>query len=95
MLRLGRVLRTAALHQQLRCQSGAQATAAASGDALPERCDVLIIGGGGMGASSAYWLKCRTQHEKLNVLVVERDACVSYFRSWLLRIRSKCSNIVA
>ncbi|XP_064543807.1 FAD-dependent oxidoreductase domain-containing protein 1 [Drosophila montana] len=74
MLRLGRVLRTGALHQQLRCQSGAQATAAC-GDALPERCNVLIIGGGGMGASSAYWLKCRTQHEKLNVLVVERDAC--------------------
>ncbi|ALC42173.1 CG3270 [Drosophila busckii] len=70
MLRLGRVLRVSA---QLRCLS--QSTTA-SGDALPKRCDVLVIGGGGMGASSAYWLKSRAQKlgKKLNVLVVERDA---------------------
>lgn len=58
--------------------SSSQAAAqCVSGDALPDSCDVLIIGGGGMGASSAYWLKCKTKQEKLSVLVVERDACVS------------------
>lgn len=77
MLRLGHVIRSAAV-QQLRCMSGSQAAAqSVSGDALPDSCDVLIIGGGGMGASSAYWLKCKTKQEKLSVLVVERDACVS------------------
>lgn len=42
-------------------------------------CGVLIIGGGGMGASSAFWLKSRALQlgRKLNVLVVERDAGVS------------------
>lgn len=82
MLRLGHVVRSVAV-QQLRCLSSNQAAQAAqaaqgvTGDALPDSCDVLIIGGGGMGASSAYWLKCKTQQEKLSVLVVERDACVS------------------
>lgn len=77
MLRLGHVIRSAAV-QQLRCISSSQKAAeSVCGDALPDRCDVLIIGGGGMGASSAYWLKCKTRQEKLSVLVVERDACVS------------------
>lgn len=79
MLRLGHVVRSVAV-QQLRCLGSNQAAQAAqgvTGDALPDSCDVLIIGGGGMGASSAYWLKCKTQQEKLSVLVVERDACVS------------------
>lgn len=35
-------------------------------------CDVLVIGGGGIGASIAYWLKKRAQ-EGLNVVVVEKD----------------------
>ncbi|XP_034476774.1 FAD-dependent oxidoreductase domain-containing protein 1 [Drosophila innubila] len=74
MLRLGQVLRLGAVQQQLqRCLATVASTA--SGDALPDRCDVLIIGGGGMGASSAYWLKSKTQKQKLSVLVVERDAC--------------------
>ncbi|BFG05919.1 FAD-dependent oxidoreductase domain-containing protein 1-like [Drosophila madeirensis] len=71
MMPLGRVLRSRALQQlQLRCLSGK-----APGDVLPNSCDVLIIGGGGMGASSAFWLtsKTRQQGKKLNVLVVERD----------------------
>ncbi|SPP73635.1 blast:FAD-dependent oxidoreductase domain-containing protein 1 [Drosophila guanche] len=71
MLPIGRVLRSGALQQlQLRCQSSK-----ALGDALPNSCDVLIVGGGGMGASSAFWLtsKTRQQGKKLNVLVVERD----------------------
>ncbi|XP_062128805.1 FAD-dependent oxidoreductase domain-containing protein 1 [Drosophila sulfurigaster albostrigata] len=74
MQRLGRFLRLANVQQQLRRQLSVVASSAC-GDALPDRCDVLIIGGGGMGASSAYWLKCKTQNQKLSVLVVERDAC--------------------
>jgi len=35
-------------------------------------CDVLIIGGGAMGSSIAYWLKKKTR-EGLNVVVVEKD----------------------
>ncbi|XP_017024874.1 FAD-dependent oxidoreductase domain-containing protein 1 [Drosophila kikkawai] len=71
MMRLGQVLRSRAL-RQIRCLSGGKS----HGDVLPQSCDVLIIGGGGMGASSAFWLKSRTQQlgRKLNVLVVERDA---------------------
>jgi len=76
MLRLGRVLRLGAVQQQLQ-RSLATAAPTACGDPLPDRCDVLIIGGGGMGASSAYWLKSKTQKQKLSVLVVERDSCVS------------------
>lgn len=35
-------------------------------------CDVLVIGGGGIGSSIAYWLKKRAG-EGLNVVVVEKD----------------------
>lgn len=36
-------------------------------------CDVLIIGGGGVGSSIAYWLKKRAR-SGLNVVVVEKDS---------------------
>lgn len=39
-------------------------------------CDVLIIGGGGIGSSIAYWLK-KEAREGLNVVVVEKDSTVS------------------
>lgn len=39
-------------------------------------CDVLIIGGGGVGASIAYWLKKRA-FGGLNVVVLEKDPTVS------------------
>ncbi|XP_039482741.1 FAD-dependent oxidoreductase domain-containing protein 1 [Drosophila santomea] len=70
MLCLRRVQRSGAL-RQLRSFSGKP-----QGDVLPKSCEVLIIGGGGMGASSAFWLKSRALQlgRKLNVLVVERDA---------------------
>lgn len=38
-------------------------------------CDVVIIGGGGIGASVAYWLKQKAR-DGLNVVVVERDPTV-------------------
>lgn len=41
-------------------------------------CDVLVIGGGGVGSSVAYWLK-KQARGGLNVVVVERDPTVSNF----------------
>lgn len=38
-------------------------------------CDVLVIGGGGVGSSIAYWLKQRAR-DGLNVVVVEKDSTV-------------------
>lgn len=35
-------------------------------------CDILVIGGGGIGSSIAYWLKKRAR-EGLNVVVLEKD----------------------
>lgn len=39
-------------------------------------CDVLIIGGGGIGSSIAYWLKKRA-FSGLNVVVLEKDPTVA------------------
>lgn len=44
-------------------------------DEFPTHCDVVVIGGGAMGASIAYWLKERTG-KGLRVVVVERDPTV-------------------
>ncbi|XP_030370686.1 FAD-dependent oxidoreductase domain-containing protein 1 [Scaptodrosophila lebanonensis] len=76
MLRLAKHRVVGALKQLRGFSSQPASTAAASqtGDPLPDRCDVLIVGGGGMGASAAYWLKSKAR-ERLNVVVVERDAC--------------------
>lgn len=40
-------------------------------------CDVLIIGGGGIGSSIAYWLKKRA-FSGLNVVVLEKDPTVTH-----------------
>lgn len=45
------------------------------GRIYPEHVDVLIIGGGGMGSSVAYFLKERAD-DGLSVAVVERDPTV-------------------
>lgn len=47
-------------------------------------CDVLIIGGGGVGSSIAYWLKKRA-FSGLNVVVLEKDCTVS-LELWQLQI---------
>ncbi|EDW63691.1 FAD-dependent oxidoreductase domain-containing protein 1 [Drosophila virilis] len=41
-------------------------------DEFQTHCDVLIIGGGGIGSSIAYWLKQKAR-DGLNVVVVEKD----------------------
>ncbi|XP_034667800.1 FAD-dependent oxidoreductase domain-containing protein 1 [Drosophila subobscura] len=41
-------------------------------DEFQTHCDVLIIGGGGVGSSIAYWLKEKAR-DGLNVVVVEKD----------------------
>lgn len=40
---------------------------------IPSTCDVLIIGGGAIGSSIAYWLKQKIYREEFNVVVVEKD----------------------
>lgn len=41
-------------------------------DAFQSHCDILVIGGGAMGSSVAYWLKKKAR-EGLNVVVIEKD----------------------
>ncbi|EZA52292.1 hypothetical protein DMN91_007042 [Ooceraea biroi] len=40
---------------------------------IPRECDVLIIGGGAIGSSIAYWLRQKFYREEFNVVVVEKD----------------------
>ncbi|XP_018307528.1 FAD-dependent oxidoreductase domain-containing protein 1 isoform X1 [Mycetomoellerius zeteki] len=40
---------------------------------IPSTCDVLIIGGGAIGSSIAYWLKKKVYREEFSVVVVEKD----------------------
>lgn len=49
-------------------------------------CDVLIIGGGGVGSSIAYWLKKRA-FSGLNVVVLEKDCTVSVDRCHLQKFK--------
>lgn len=46
---------------------------------FPSHTDVVIIGGGAMGSSIAYWLKEKTGNEALDVVVLEKDPTVSLF----------------
>lgn len=42
----------------------------------PQHADVVIVGGGFIGSSAAYWLKTRAG-EGLSVVVIEKDTTVS------------------
>lgn len=50
-------------------------SAGVSNQEFQTHCDVVIIGGGGVGSSVAYWLKEKAR-DGLNVVVVERDPTV-------------------
>jgi len=39
---------------------------------------VLIIGGGAIGSSIAYWLKQKVHREEFSVVVVEKDPSVRF-----------------
>ena len=41
---------------------------------VPKHCEILIVGGGIMGAFAAYWIKKMASH--LSVVVVEKDQTV-------------------
>lgn len=44
----------------------------------PERADIVIVGGGVVGWSIAYWLKQKERrHEEMKIVVVEKDSTVS------------------
>jgi hypothetical protein len=47
---------------------------------VPNECDVLIVGGGVMGSSIAYWLKQRALGG-LSVIVLEKDSSVINYNS--------------
>lgn len=40
---------------------------------VPRHADVVIIGGGPIGSSAAYWLKEKTGQEGISVVVIEKD----------------------
>lgn len=45
----------------------------------PERADIVIVGGGVVGWSIAYWLKQKERaQEAVKVIVVEKDPTVRY-----------------
>ncbi|EFA03961.2 FAD-dependent oxidoreductase domain-containing protein 1 [Tribolium castaneum] len=44
---------------------------------FPRHADVLIIGGGAIGSSIAYWLKEKTSREGIRVIVIEKDMTYS------------------
>ena len=49
-----------------------------SAPTFPGNCDVVIIGGGAMGSSVAYWVKKQAGMD-LKVVVIEKDPLVKTF----------------
>lgn len=44
---------------------------------FPSHADIVIIGGGAVGSSVAYWLKEKTNAHALRIVVLEKDPSVS------------------
>ncbi|CAH1389191.1 unnamed protein product [Nezara viridula] len=62
---------------------------------LPKHCDVLIIGGGCMGSSIAYWLKQRAL-EGLRVVVVEKDPTVMLSNDIVEKVKyQQCTTVLS
>lgn len=55
-------------------------------DIIPDQCDVLIIGGGAIGSSIAYWLKQKVHRKEFNVVVIEKDPTVRLIRMRFLTL---------
>lgn len=45
---------------------------------FPRHADIVIIGGGPIGASIAFWLKEKTSREGISVVVIEKDLKVLF-----------------
>ncbi|CAH0557727.1 unnamed protein product [Brassicogethes aeneus] len=50
-----------------------QPTTSGVANVFPSHADIVIIGGGAVGSSIAYWLKQKTNADALKIVVVERD----------------------
>lgn len=62
---------------------------------LPQHCDVLIIGGGCMGSSIAYWLKQRAL-EGLRIVVVEKDPTVMLSNDIVEKVKyQQCTTVLS
>lgn len=45
---------------------------------IPTQCDILIIGGGAIGSSIAYWLREKIHRDDFSVVVIEKDPTVRH-----------------
>lgn len=71
------------LKEEFRALKQGNFTSESSNVKVPRESDILIIGGGLIGSSVAYWLKQRNP-KALSITIVERDPSVRIFFSFSL-----------